>query len=82
MQAVNRGMLARSRLLSSLRTILLASATETSIWGLRANIRSNHEPAGAPWRHALRTIEVPPMMSSRLMVRSPCALSTARKTMF
>ena len=34
--------------------------------GLRASIRSSHEPAGAPKRQALRTIELPPMINSRL----------------
>ncbi len=54
-----------------MRAILFASATETSMRGLRASIRSNHDPAGAPNRQAWRTIELPRMMSSRLMVRSP-----------
>lgn len=34
-------------------------------------MRSSHEPVGAPNRHAWRTIELPPMISSRLIVRSP-----------
>lgn len=32
---------------------------------------ASHEPAGAPRRRALLTIELPPTRSSRLMVRSP-----------
>jgi hypothetical protein len=35
-----------------MRAILLARATVTSIFGLRANICASHEPLGAPRRLA------------------------------
>ncbi len=33
-----------------MRAILLASATRTSMGGLRASMRPSHEPAGTPLR--------------------------------
>src|SRR3954470_5866359 len=38
----------------TIRAILLASATRTSIGGLRASMRPSHEPAGTPLRAAQR----------------------------
>ena len=54
-----------------MRAIRFASATATSIRGLRASIRASHEPAGAPRRTALRTTAMAPMINSRLMSRCP-----------
>src|SRR3982751_6295400 len=39
-----------------MRAILLASATRTSIGGLRASMRPSHEPAGTPLRAESRTM--------------------------
>ena len=36
-----------------MRAVLLASATVTSILGLRGSIRASQEPTGAPRRQAL-----------------------------
>lgn len=72
--ATNAGALKSSCLVSKAQTILailLASATDTSMRGLRANMLSSQEPAGAPNLQACRTIELPPMISKRLIVRSP-----------
>src|SRR4051794_35826064 len=38
----------------TIRAIVLASATRTSIGGLRASMRPSHEPAGTPLRAAQR----------------------------
>src|SRR5215217_7502871 len=38
----------------TMRAILLAKATRTSIGGLQASMRAIQEPAGAPWRAAQR----------------------------
>jgi hypothetical protein len=54
-----------------IRAILLASATAMSIRGLRASMRSNHDPAGAPLRAAQRTTALAPMINRRRSVRSP-----------
>ena len=54
-----------------IRAILLASATVTSMRGLRANICSSHEPFGAPRFLACCTTALLPMMRRRLSVRSP-----------
>jgi hypothetical protein len=54
-----------------MRAILLASATRTSIGGLRAIIRASHEPAGAPLRAARIKIVFAPIISRRRSVRSP-----------
>jgi hypothetical protein len=54
-----------------IRAILLASATVTSMRGLRASICSSHEPFGAPRLLACCTTALLPMMSRRLSVRSP-----------
>ena len=54
-----------------IRAILLASATVTSMRGLRVSICSSHEPFGAPRLRACRTTALLPMMSRRLSVRSP-----------
>src|SRR5262249_22505604 len=51
--------------------ILLARATVTSIFGLRANISASHDPLGAPRRLAWRTTALAPSISRRRMVRSP-----------
>src|SRR3954451_23460851 len=55
----------------TMRAILLARATVTSIRGLRASIRASHEPAAAPRRQAQRTTALAPRISNRRMVRSP-----------
>ena len=54
----------------TVRAILLASATVTSMRGFRASMPSSHEPAGAPRVLAWITTALLPMMSSRLGVRS------------
>ena len=56
-----------------IRAILLASATATSMRGLRASVcsRSNHDPAGVPLRAAQRTTALAPMINRRRSVRSP-----------
>src|SRR5215467_9473299 len=54
-----------------MRAVLLASATITSIRGLRASIRASQDPDGAPYLIALRTTELAPMISRRRSVRSP-----------
>src|SRR5215203_2812407 len=54
-----------------MRAVLLARATVTSIFGLRASIRASHEPAGVPRCPAQRTTALAPRMSKRRMVRSP-----------
>ena len=54
-----------------MRAILLARATVTSIFGLRANICASHDPLGAPRRLACRTTALAPMINRRRIVRSP-----------
>ena len=55
-----------------MRAILLASATRTSIGGLRASMRAIHEPAGSAIAGgpASKTL-LAPMISRRRSVRSP-----------
>lgn len=55
----------------AVRAIRLASATATSIFGLRASIRASQEPSGAPLRAAHRTTATAPMISNRRMSRWP-----------
>jgi len=50
---------------------LLARATVTSIFGLRASICASHDPSGAPRRLAWRTTALAPMISRLQIVRSP-----------
>ena len=72
--AAATGALYSSCLMSSaqtMRAVLLASATVTSMRGLRAIICSSHEPAGAPRLLACKTTALEPMMRSRRKVRSP-----------
>src|SRR5215469_17851422 len=52
-----------------MRAILLARATVTSIFGLRANICASHEPLGAPRRLACRTTALAPMISRSASLR-------------
>src|SRR5215472_8666725 len=54
-----------------MRAILLARATVTSIFGLRANICASHDPLGALRRLACCTTALAPMISRRRIVRSP-----------
>ena len=54
-----------------MRAILLASATRTSIGGLRATMRAIHEPAGAPLRATQLATALAPMISRRRRVHSP-----------
>ena len=54
-----------------IRAILLARATATSMRGLRVSMRSNHDPAGAPFCTAQRTTALAPMINRRRIVRSP-----------
>src|SRR4051812_36734512 len=54
-----------------MRAILLASATRTSMGGLRASMRPSHEPAGTPLRAAQRATALAPMISKRRSARSP-----------
>ena len=49
----------------------LASATATSIFGLRAIMRPSHVPSGAPFRAAHLTTATAPTISSRRMSRCP-----------
>src|SRR4051795_3350036 len=55
----------------TIRAIVLASATRTSIGGLRASMRPSHEPAGTPLRAAQRATALAPMISKRRSARSP-----------
>src|SRR5215813_10686192 len=55
----------------TVRAILLARATITSIRGFRASIRASQAPDGVPCLIALRTTELAPMISRRRSVRSP-----------
>src|SRR3954454_9044081 len=55
----------------TIRAILLASATHTSIGGLRASMRPSHAPAGTPLRAAQRATALAPMISKRRSERSP-----------
>src|SRR3954469_8504955 len=55
----------------TMRAILLASATRTSMGGLRASMRPSHEPAGTPLRAAQRATALAPMISKRRSARSP-----------
>src|SRR4051794_8759707 len=55
----------------TIRAIVLASATRTSIGGLRASMRPSHEPAGTPLRAAQRATALAPMISKRRSERSP-----------
>ena len=55
----------------TVRAVLLARATVTSILGLRASIPASHNPAGALRWPAQRTTALAPRMSKRRMVRSP-----------
>ena len=54
-----------------MRAFLFATATMTSIGGLRASIWPSHESAGTPLRSAQRTTALAAMMSRRRSVRSP-----------
>ena len=45
-----------------MRAILLASATVTSMRGLRVNIRSSHDPLEAPRRNTCLTTALAPMI--------------------
>ena len=53
-----------------MRAILLARATVTNIFGLRANSCASHDPFDAPRRLACRTTVLAPMISRRRIVRS------------
>ena len=53
------------------RAILLAKATVTSIFGLRASICASQDPTDAPRRQACRITALAPRISKRRMVRSP-----------
>ena len=53
------------------RAVLLASATITSMDGLRASMPASHELGGTPLRLAQRTTPLAPMISSRRSVCSP-----------
>src|SRR3954465_14615364 len=55
----------------TIRAILLASATRTSIGGLRASMRPRHQPAGTPLRASQRATALAPMISKRRSERSP-----------
>ena len=55
----------------TIRAILLARATVTSMRGLRTSMRPSHEPSGAPRRAAWRTTALAPMIKRRRKVRSP-----------
>src|SRR4051794_18655267 len=55
----------------TMRAILLAKATRTSIGGLQASMRAIQEPAGAPWRAAQRKTALAPIINRRRRVRSP-----------
>src|SRR5215210_3810820 len=59
----------------TIRAILLASATRTSIGGLRASMRPSHDPAGTPLRAAQRATALAPMISKRRSERSPILLA-------
>ena len=50
-----------------------ASATMTSIGGLRASMRASHEPADTPLRLAQRTTPLAAMISKREACAHPCA---------
>src|SRR4051794_28946484 len=52
----------------TIRAILLASATRTSIGGLRASMRPSHEPAGTPLRAAQRATALAPMRPGEIAV--------------
>lgn len=53
-----------------MRAFLFATATMTSIGGLRASIWPSYEPAGTPLRLAQRTTALAAMISRRLSVPS------------
>src|SRR3954453_14770467 len=55
----------------TMRAILLASATRTSIGGLRASMRPSQHAAGPPLRPAQRATALAPMISKRRSERSP-----------
>ena len=55
----------------TIRVILLASATRTSIGGLRVIMLANHDPGFAPLRDAQPATALAPTMSRRRNVRSP-----------
>src|SRR4051812_19711645 len=55
----------------TIRAIVLASATRTSIGGLRASMRPRHEPARTPLRAAQPAPALAPMISKRRSARSP-----------
>ena len=55
----------------TMRAILLARATITSMGGLRASIRPSHDFSEAPRRRACRTTALAPLVSRRRSVRSP-----------
>ena len=55
----------------AVRAMRLASATTTSIFGLRASIRESHEPSGAPLCAAHRTTATAPTISGRRKSRWP-----------
>src|SRR5262245_57076618 len=74
------GALYVSRLTSkahTIRAILLASATVTTMRGLRASICSSQEPLRAPRLLACFSMALLPMMSRRLSVRSHMELMEA-----
>src|SRR3954453_24170587 len=55
----------------TIRAILLATATRTSIGGWRASMRPSPEPAGTPLRAAQRATALAPMISKRRSERPP-----------
>ena len=55
----------------TMRAILLASATTTSMRGLRAIIRASHDPSAGPLRAAQVTTADAPMVKSRRISRWP-----------
>ena len=55
----------------TIRAVLLASATATSIFGLRANILASHGSVISPRRLACWTTAIAPMIKSRLRSRWP-----------
>jgi hypothetical protein len=61
----------RARSAQTTRAILLASATLTSIGGLRASMRASHALAGTPLRDAQLATVLAPTISKRRSVRSP-----------
>ena len=62
-----------------MRAILLASATLTSIGGLRASILASHDPGAAPLRARHTTSLLAPMIRSRRRDRSPIFVVEPRR---